>query len=367
MRIVAVVGARPNFMKVAPLARAFAGSPLDFKIVHTGQHYDQAMSQSFFDELDIPHPDLNLGVGSGSHALQTAEIMKRFEPACLELKPDWVLVVGDVNSTAACSLVASKLGIGVCHVEAGLRSWDRSMPEEINRLVTDVISDLLLTTCDEADRNLLAEGIPAEKIHMVGNTMIDTLAHMLPKAAQRGMPARFDQHPGGYGVVTLHRPSNVDNPAILADLLGTLEIVQRELPLIFAIHPRTRKNITACGLEGRLAAMDNLQLCDPLSYLDFLDLYRQSRLVLTDSGGIQEETSWLRVPCITLRENTERAVTVELGTNYLTGVGRAQVLAAFQDVMSGKGKTGSQIPLWDGQTAKRICQLFEDLDSRRAG
>lgn len=361
MRIVAVVGARPNFMKVAPLTRAFADSPVDFKLVHTGQHYDQAMSQSFFDELEIPRPDLNLEVGSGSHAVQTAEIMKRFEPACLELKPDWVLVVGDVNSTAACSLVATKLGIGVCHVEAGLRSRDRAMPEEINRLVTDVISDLLLTTCAEADHNLLAEGIPARKIHMVGNTMIDTLAHMLPKAAQRRTPERFGLAAGGYGVVTLHRPSNVDDPATLADLLGTLEIIQRELPLIFAIHPRTRKNISAFGLEGELARMPGLRFCDPLSYLDFLDLYRQSRLVLTDSGGIQEETSWLRVPCITMRENTERAVTVELGTNYLTGVGRERVLEACGDVLEGRGKPGGEIPLWDGQAALRIRALFEGL------
>ena len=361
MRIVAVVGARPNFMKVAPLARAFATSPVDFKIVHTGQHYDQAMSQSFFDELDIPRPDLNLEVGSASHAAQTGEIMKRFEPACLDLRPDWVLVVGDVNSTAACSLVASKLGIRVCHVEAGLRSRDRSMPEEINRLVTDVISDLLLTTCDEADRNLKAEGIPAERIRMVGNTMIDTLAHMLPKAAQKGTPVRFGQVPGSYGVVTLHRPSNVDEPGILADLLGTLEIVQRDLPLIFAIHPRTRKNITSFGLDDRLSRMHGLTLCDPLSYLEFLDLYRQSRLVLTDSGGIQEETSWLRVPCITMRENTERGITVEQGTNYLTGTSRERVLAAFQAVMQGRGKSGGEIPLWDGRASERIRELFEAL------
>ena len=361
MRIVAVVGARPNFMKVAPLARAFAASPVEMKIVHTGQHYDQAMSQSFFDELDIPRPDLNLEVGSGSHAVQTAEIMRRFEPACEELRPDWVLVVGDVNSTAACGLVASKLGIRVCHVEAGLRSRDRAMPEEINRLVTDVLSDLLLTTCAEADRNLVAEGIPAERVRMVGNTMIDTLAHMLPKAARCGTPARFGLEPGSYGVLTLHRPSNVDQPEILADLLGTLDLVQRELPLVFAIHPRTRKNIAAFGLQGRLDAMADLRLCDPLSYLDFLDLYRQSRIVLTDSGGIQEETSWLRIPCVTMRENTERGVTVELGTNYLTGTARGSVLAAFQEVMAGRGKQGGEIPHWDGRTAERIRTLFEEL------
>jgi len=361
MRIIGVVGARPNFMKIAPLARAFAGGPVEFQIVHTGQHYDAAMSQSFFDELGIPAPDVNLEVGSGTHAVQTAEIIKRFEPVCLERRPDWVLVVGDVNSTAACSLVASKLGIRVCHVEAGLRSRDRGMPEEINRLVTDVLSDLLLTTCDEADRNLLAEGIPGEKIRMVGNTMIDTLARMLPKAAERGLPARLGVEPGSYGVVTLHRPSNVDDPAKLADLLGTLEIVQRELPLVFAIHPRTRKNAAAFGLLAALEALPNLTLCDPLGYLDFLDLYRQSKLVLTDSGGVQEETSWLRIPCVTMRENTERGVTVELGTNYLVGTDRARILGAFREVLDGRGKPGGEIPLWDGRTGERIAALFAEL------
>lgn len=360
MRILAVVGARPNFMKVAPLARAFAGA-LDFRLVHTGQHYDAAMSLSFFDELELPRPDLNLEVGSGSHAAQTAEIMRRFEPACLELKPDWVLVVGDVNSTLACSLVAAKLGVRVCHVEAGLRSRDRSMPEEINRLVTDALGDLLLTTCDEADRNLRAEGIPAERIRQVGNTMIDTLAAMLPKAAARGVPARLGVSPGAFGVVTLHRPVNVDDPAILADLLGTLEIVQRELPLVFAIHPRTRRNIAAFGLGGRLDALSRVTLCEPLSYLDFLDLYRQSRVVLTDSGGIQEETSWLGIPCLTLRENTERAVTVELGTNHLVGTARPRILAAFREVMEGPPPQRPAIPGWDGHAALRIRALFQAM------
>ncbi len=364
MKLLAIVGARPNFMKIAPMARAFAKSPIDFQIVHTGQHYDKAMSQDFFDQLGIPEPAINLEVGSGSHAVQTAEIMKRFEPVCLEHKPDWVLVVGDVNSTAACSLVASKLGIPVCHVEAGLRSRDRKMPEEINRLVTDVISDLLLTTCEEADRNLIAEGIPEEKILMVGNTMIDTLAAMLPQASERRILDRFAHvKPNEYGVVTLHRPSNVDNPDILKDLLGTLEHIQRELPLIFAIHPRTRKNISNAGLDEQIARMTQLTLTEPLSYLDFLDLYRQSKLVLTDSGGIQEETSWLKIPCITMRENTERAVTVELGTNYLVGTSRDKILAAFRDVMGGKGKPGTEIPLWDGKTSERIVKLFEGLSN----
>jgi UDP-N-acetylglucosamine 2-epimerase (non-hydrolysing) len=361
MRIISIVGARPNFMKIAPMARAFAKSSIDFKIVHTGQHYDKAMSQSFFDELDIPEPDINLEVGSGSHAVQTADIMRRFEPVCLDLKPDWILVVGDVNSTAACSLVASKLGIKVCHVEAGLRSGDRKMPEEINRLVTDVISDSLLTTCYEADDNLKAEGIPASKIEMVGNTMIDTLAHMLPKASERKLCERFNVKPGEYGVVTLHRPSNVDTQNKLEDLLGTLRIVQERLPLVFAVHPRTRNNAKRFGLLEHLESMPNVQLCTPLSYLDFLDLYRQSKLVLTDSGGIQEETSWLNIPCITMRENTERFVTVELGSNYLVGTRREKILAAFEEVMSGRAKQRQSIPLWDGKAADRIVAYFEAM------
>jgi UDP-N-acetylglucosamine 2-epimerase (non-hydrolysing) len=361
MRIVSIVGARPNFMKIAPMARAFAKSAIDFKIVHTGQHYDRAMSESFFEELDIPEPDMNLEVGSGTHAVQMAEIMRRFEPVCHDLKPDWVLVVGDVNSTAACSLVATKLGIKVCHVEAGLRSGDRGMPEEINRLVTDVISDSLLTTCYEADDNLKAEGIPAQKIKMVGNTMIDTLAHMLPKAAERKLCERFNVKPGEYGVVTMHRPSNVDEKMKLEDLLGTLRIVQERLPLVFVIHPRTLKNAERFGLLDELKAMPNVQLVSPLSYLDFLDLYRQSKLVLTDSGGIQEETSWLNVPCITMRENTERYVTVELGSNYLVGTDRSRILEAFDAVMSGQAKQKQEIPLWDGQTAERIVAYFEAM------
>jgi UDP-N-acetylglucosamine 2-epimerase (non-hydrolysing) len=363
MKIISIVGARPNFMKIAPLSRAFAKSEIDFQIVHTGQHYDHAMSASFFEELEIQEPDINLEVGSASHAVQTAEIMKRFEPVCLEQKPDWILVVGDVNSTAACSLVATKLGIKVCHVEAGLRSGDREMPEEINRLVTDVISDLMLTTCYEADDNLKSEGIPAEKIKMVGNTMIDTLAFMLKKSSTRGMLDKFNVKPGEYGVVTMHRPSNVDTAEKLADLLGTLEIIQRDLPLVFAIHPRTKNNAERFGLLPMLENMPNVQLCPPLSYLDFLQLYSNSKLVLTDSGGIQEETSWLDIPCITMRENTERFVTVELGTNYLVGTSREKIIGAFNDVISGNPKKKQDIPLWDGKTAERIVSYFEGLSS----
>ena len=361
MKIIGVVGARPNFMKIAPIVRAFETTDIDFVLVHTGQHYDHRMSQSFFDELGIPAPGINLEVGSGSHAVQTAEVMKRFETVCLEQKPDWVLVVGDVNSTAACSLVAAKLGIRIAHVEAGLRSRDRSMPEEVNRLVTDVLSDLLLTTCDEADRNLLAEGVPADKIRMVGNTMIDTLARMLPLARKLDMPARLGVTPGEYAVLTLHRPSNVDHRETLQDLLGTLERIQERLPIVFPIHPRTRRNIDDLGLLDTIKGLGGIRLCDPLSYLEFLNLYSQSRLVLTDSGGIQEETSWLRIPCVTLRENTERFVTVELGSNYLVGTDRAAILEVVGDILDGRGKPGGDIPLWDGHTAGRIRDLFVEM------
>ncbi len=361
MKVIGVVGARPNFMKIAPIARAFEGSSLQFVLVHTGQHYDHRMSQSFFDELGIPKPDINLEVGSGSHAVQTAEIMKRFEQVCLDEKPDWVLVVGDVNSTAACSMVAAKLGIRIAHVEAGLRSRDRSMPEEINRLVTDVLSDLLLTTCQEADDNLRAEGIPEEKIRLVGNTMIDTLARMVDPARKLDVPERLGVTRGEYAVLTLHRPSNVDDPEILADLLGTLDIIQKKMPIVFPIHPRTRKNIEGHGLLQTLKEMPGITLCEPLSYLDFLSLYSCSRLVLTDSGGIQEETSWLHIPCITLRQNTERYVTVELGSNTMAGTERSAILAAVEDVLAGRGKTGQAIPLWDGKSAERIRDTLIEL------
>ena len=366
MKIIGVVGARPNFMKIAPIMRAFENTAIEFVLVHTGQHYDHRMSQSFFEELGIPAPRINLEVGSGSHAVQTAEVMKRFELVCLEQKPDWVLVVGDVNSTAACSMVAAKLGILIAHVEAGLRSRDRSMPEEINRLVTDVLSDLLLTTCEEADRNLLAEGIPAEKIRFVGNTMIDTLARMIPMARELDLPGRLGVTPGEYAVLTLHRPSNVDVKETLENLLGTLEEVQNRLPIVFPIHPRTRKNIDDLGLLTRLKELEGIRLCDPLSYMEFLNLYSQSRLVLTDSGGIQEETSWLRIPCVTLRENTERYVTVELGSNYLVGTDRDTILAAVNDILDGRGKKGEGIPLWDGVTAERIRDIFVELAVKQA-
>ncbi|MFH0880378.1 MAG: UDP-N-acetylglucosamine 2-epimerase (non-hydrolyzing) [Lentisphaerota bacterium] len=363
MKIINVVGARPNFMKINPIEKALRKTNLQHLLVHTGQHYDEKMSASFFDELDIPKPDINLEVGSLSHAVQVAEIMKKFEQTCLTEKPDMVLVVGDVNSTAACSLVASKLGIGVCHVEAGLRSRDRSMPEEINRLVTDVIADLLFTTSRDADENLIAEGIPQAKIHFVGNTMIDSLVLQLEKARLRRTPERYGLTPGDYVVLTLHRPSNVDFPEQLADILGTLKVVQERQPIIFPIHPRTRNNIERFQLGHLLREMPGLILTEPLSYLDFLDLYRQARLVLTDSGGIQEETTYLRIPCITLRENTERPVTVTEGTNYLVGTNRARVLAAYEEIIATGGKPGRIPELWDGHAAERIVGILENYRS----
>jgi UDP-N-acetylglucosamine 2-epimerase (non-hydrolysing) len=360
MKVINIVGARPNFMKINPLVREMRKHKVDQLLVHTGQHYDQAMSESFFQELGIPEPDINLEVGSASHAVQTAEIMKRFEQVCLKEKPDMVLVVGDVNSTAACSLVATKLGIAVAHVEAGLRSGDRTMPEEINRLVTDVLADLLLTTSRDADENLLAEGIPAEKIHFVGNTMIDSLVLQLEKAKERNTYRRFNVEEGEYAVLTLHRPSNVDIPEQLEQILDTLDVIQQQIPIVFPIHPRTNSNLERFGLDKKLEQMQGIILAKPLSYLDFMDLYRRSRLVLTDSGGIQEETTFLQIPCITLRENTERPITVTEGTNYLTGTDRDKILTAFMEIMSSGGKQGTVPEYWDGKAAERIVRTLQN-------
>lgn len=359
MKILNIVGARPNFMKINPIEKAMSRSSLEHVLVHTGQHYDERMSSTFFDELGIPRPQINLEVGSASHAVQVAEIMKRFEQTCLKEKPDMVLVVGDVNSTAACSLVASKLEIQVCHVEAGLRSRDRRMPEEINRLVTDVLSDLLLTTSPDADENLRAEGIPAEKIHFVGNTMIDSLVMQLEKAPEKESPKRFGVIPGEYAVLTLHRPSNVDDPAQLERILGIFAEIQNEVPIVFPMHPRTRNNLKTFGLDRKLSELKHIVITHPLSYLEFLDLYRQSRFVLTDSGGIQEETTYLKIPCITLRDNTERPVTVDVGTNYLTGTDPDTVLGVFREIMNGGGKSGRIPDLWDGHAAERIVEVLE--------
>lgn len=359
MRIINVVGARPNFMKIAPLMEAYkAHKTLQPMLVHTGQHYDERMSDLFFRQLGIPKPDINLGVNGGSHAVQTAEIMKAFEPVLLEHKPAAVLVVGDVTSTVACGLVAVKLGIKLIHVEAGLRSGDRSMPEEINRLLTDAMSDMLFCTEQSGVDNLQHEGVAGEKIFLVGNVMIDTLLKNRAKADQSSILTDLGLAAGSYAVLTLHRPSNVDDPAVFGRLLDALEVVQRDLPIIFPIHPRTRNNLAKGQLGCRVEAMKNLRMIDPAGYLDFLKLTANARLVLTDSGGIQEETTILKVPCITMRENTERPITCQVGSNRLVGTQTQNILAAYQEVMSGRGRQPQIPPLWDGKAAERIAKVL---------
>ncbi len=358
LKVLLIAGARPNFMKVAPIyaemkRRSAAFEPV---IVHTGQHYDAAMSDAFFNDLGMPKPDVYLGVGSGSHAVQTARIMTEFEPVLLEQRPDWVLVVGDVNSTIACALVAVKLGVKVVHVEAGLRSRDRAMPEEINRILTDSISDLLLTTSQDADQNLKAEGIPAEKIRFVGNVMIDSLREHLKVAAASDIREKLDVAEGEYAVCTLHRPSNVDDKPVFSGIINALAKISGRLPIIFPVHPRTRSKIDEFDLAEQISA-SNIRLIDPLGYIDFMRLYSGARLVLTDSGGLQEETTVLGIPCLTLRENTERPVTIELGTNILVGtdpvkIERAACEALEKDRIAG---TANIPPFWDGNAARRIC------------
>ena len=361
MRIINVAGARPNFMKIAPLMEALrATGGIEPVLVHTGQHYDERMSDLFFRQLGIPEPDINLDVGSASHAVQTAEIMKAFEPVVLEQRPDAVLVVGDVNSTIACGLVAVKLGVRLVHVEAGLRSFDRAMPEEVNRLLTDAISDLLFCTEQSGVDNLRREGVPDAKIHFVGNVMIDTLLKNRAKAEESTILAELGLQPNGYGVLTLHRPSNVDDPAVFGRLLDAFEAIQRELPIVFPIHPRTRKSLRQSALGRRVEAMPDLRLIDPAGYLDFLKLMSSAKLVLTDSGGIQEETTILKVPCLTLRENTERPVTAEIGSNRIVGTDPAKILAAFREATEGTGRPPKTPPLWDGQAAGRIAGILAE-------
>lgn len=364
LKVINVVGARPNFMKVAPIVAAMKQRPTKFLplVVHTGQHYDASMSDSFFRDLDLPQPDTHLEVGSGSHAAQTAAVMERFEPVVLDEKPDWVLVVGDVNSTIACALVCVKLGVKVAHVEAGLRSRDRSMPEEINRLLTDQIADLLFTPSHDADENLLAEGIPRERIRFVGNVMIDSLQRNLARA--RELPTRSQLGlSGDYALLTLHRPSNVDLRDSFEPILDALEVIAANLPIVFPVHPRTRKTISELGLSGRFAAIKDLRIIDPLGYLDFLNLSSGARLVLTDSGGIQEETTALGIPCLTLRENTERPITVEMGTNVVVGTDPAKIINAASAALNGSAKkTTQQPPLWDGRTSERILDALEEFD-----
>lgn len=347
--ILHVVGARPNFMKVAPVLSAFAKhSRAKQTLVHTGQHYDVNMSDVFFQQLAIPAPDVNLSVGPGSHAIQTAEIMMRFEPVILERRPDLVLVYGDVNSTVAAALVCAKLRVPVGHVEAGLRSFDRSMPEEINRLVTDQLADMLFTPSEDGDLNLRNEGIAAAKIYRVGNVMIDSLVRLLPVAVQ----SPENGHPSRYALVTLHRPSNVDDSTALKGILSSLLEVKDKLEVVFPAHPRTRQRISQFGLNS-----SHLQLLDPLPYLEFLALQRRATVVITDSGGIQEETTYLGVPCLTVRENTERPVTVSIGTNILVGQNADRLKNEVAKILDGKAKQGSVPPLWDGHAGERIANV----------
>jgi UDP-N-acetylglucosamine 2-epimerase (non-hydrolysing) len=360
-RILHVVGARPNFMKIAPIMREMAKYPDQFEqiLVHTGQHYDANMSQVFFDELDLPRPDVNLEIGSGSHAMQTAEVMIRFEPVLLDFKPDWVLVPGDVNSTLACTLVASKLGFKVAHVEAGLRSFDRTMPEEINRLVTDQLADLLLTPSLDANDNLLREGINPEKIHFVGNVMIDTLVRLRPKAEARWPELQARLGLDRYLLVTLHRPANVDDPAALTEIMAALNEISRQIPVFFPVHPRTRQRIADLNLP---TYGDNLLLAEPMGYLDFLALQMHAGLVVTDSGGVQEETTYLGTPCLTIRPNTERPVTLTEGTNRLVKSNhRESVLAAVHEDLAVNRRPLSPLKYWDGQTAGRVVSLLHGI------
>ncbi len=369
--VLCVVGARPNFMKIAPIIRAFkaAQPPIPVRLLHTGQHYDAAMKQAFFDQLSIPEPDIDLGVGSGSHAVQTAEIMRRVEPELDSNPPAAVLVVGDVNSTIACSLVAVKKGLPVVHVEAGLRSGDRAMPEEVNRVLTDQISDLLFTTERDAEHNLLREGVDSRRIHFVGNVMIDSLFYNLEQAVpakqtlrEQNVDLNTDRP---FALLTLHRPSNVDQPDVLRELLQVLARISNELPLVFPVHPRTAARIEAAGMMP-LVEDSGIQVCQPLGYHQMLGVMRDSQVVFTDSGGLQEETTALGVPCITLRHNTERPITLTEGTNTLVGTDPERIYQAWEAVKNSGGKQGRVPELWDGRAADRIAAIIGSWLAERA-
>jgi UDP-N-acetylglucosamine 2-epimerase (non-hydrolysing) len=352
MKVLNVVGARPNFMKIAPIVEEMKKTPgLNGVLVHTGQHYDEGMSDVFFRDLGIPVPDVHLGVGSGTHSEQTARIMVEFEKVCMAEEPDLIVVVGDVNSTMACTIVAAKLLIPVAHVEAGLRSFDRKMPEEINRLVTDALSSLLFTTSRDADENLKREGVDASKIHFVGNVMIDTLLKQRRKAAELQV-----SKPQQYALVTLHRPSNVDDPKVLGPILEALQQISKTMPVLFPMHPRTRKRVGDFGLS-----MDGIRTMEPLGYLEFLNLESTAKVVLTDSGGLQEETTILGVPCLTLRHNTERPVTIEHGTNIMVGPDKGRILEAFRRIVNGDWKPSGPPEFWDGHAAQRIVRVIREF------
>ena len=354
MHIVHVVGARPNFMKAAPVIQALGKHDnVRQTLVHTGQHYDFNMSDVFFQQLAMPTPDINLEVGSGTHAQQTSQIIARFEPVVLEIRPDWVVVYGDVNSTVAAAIVCAKLLVPVAHVEAGLRSFDRTMPEEINRLLTDQISDLLFTPSEDGNRNLAMEGIAPAKVHLVGNVMIDTLVRLLPFAQERTPKAL----PVRYVLVTLHRPSNVDDVDWLRSLMDMFREISREVPILFPVHPRTRGRMAEAGIELNDCG-SNLQILDPAPYLEFLALQGKAAAVITDSGGIQEETTFLEIPCLTVRENTERPITLSMGTNTLVGRDIPRLRKELEAVLAGKAKRRTVPPLWDGHAAERIAQVM---------
>jgi UDP-N-acetylglucosamine 2-epimerase (non-hydrolysing) len=361
MKVLNVVGARPNFMKIAPIvAEMKRFNDIQAVLLHTGQHYDDGMSDVFFRDLGIPEPDIHLGVGSASHAVQTARIMIEFEKICLEQRPDLVVVVGDVNSTVACALVTAKLRVPIAHVEAGLRSFDRAMPEEINRLVTDALADLLLTTSRDANENLLREGVDPKKIHFVGNVMIDTLLKHRERASALGTASKLGVEPGKYALVTLHRPSNVDDPQVFSGILEALRSIAESIPVVFPVHPRTSKQMSEIGIEA-----GKVLLTQPFGYLEFLNLMTNARLVLTDSGGLQEETTILGVPCLTLRHNTERPVTVLHGTNTVVGTDRDRILNAANRILSGDWKPGGPPELWDGHAASRIVAIIREFGDKR--
>ncbi len=363
MRIVNVVGARPNLMKIAPLISEMRRFP-DVKplLVHTGQHYDENMSRVFLKELGIPQPHHNLGIGSGTHTWQTAQVMLALESLLRELAPDLVLVVGDVNSTLAAALVAARLQLPLAHVEAGLRSFDRSMPEEVNRIVTDTLSDFLFTTEPSANENLRREGVPEKRIHFVGNVMIDTLRAHLVRARALDMAARLGIQPKEYALVTLHRPSNVDCLEVLQRLLQVLTVLQSHIRTVFPIHPRTKGRLAQTGLFDEIRGMSNLHTLEPLGYLEFLGLMADAKMVLTDSGGIQEETTILQVPCLTFRDNTERPVTVTMGTNKLVGTLPERIIPAIHEILNGPAVVGSIPELWDGKAAARIVSVLREQD-----
>jgi UDP-N-acetylglucosamine 2-epimerase (non-hydrolysing) len=358
-KIVAVVGARPNYMKIAPIWRELVGLDHVTKLlVHTGQHYDDNMSKVFFDELKLPKPDVYLGVGSGAHGEQTAKVMIEMERVLMRERPELLVVVGDVNSTMASALVAAKIDVPIAHVEAGLRSFDRSMPEEINRMVTDILSDLLFTTEAGAEKNLLAEGVDNNKIHFVGNVMIDSLQFYRPLAEKSTILEDLGIDAGGYGLVTLHRPSNVDDPAIMKPILGALTELGKNCPLVFPAHPRTQKVLEANGLRP---SARTLRVIDPVGYLDFVKLMMHCRIVLTDSGGIQEETTVLGIPCLTIRENTERPITIDIGTNRLVGTSAERILAAGRDALAKSPSTVRAPDLWDGKASERIVKVIDEF------